>query len=545
MAFNSADWTIDYALKTVTNNDSGIGTNLPHNVTGTYQGHILAFFQWLATEFASSAQMDDAYPIVSDTPTVFAWQNGWAFGHADDYKYLTGGDITSADGLDEWKSVYTIGSPVAGSQIYITQNDVELVPWWYTDNIDVLIKVKSAGVYIQSDDTSSTPTDAGIWLWIREFGHLYNHGFVNLVNGRSPIGLDTSIDGANTTAQVTVAAYGVDLGFIQRNFTGGTTATGPFVFGEVITQSVSGATGKFIIEISNILYIEDTTGVFDGTNLLTGGTSLATYTPLATNVISTVTQDLNNGNGAVAYNTIVDCNGKTMDEVYEYLKMATSYDFDIVINADDGQEYRSASEGVYTDVKSAPFGTIAGGTLYGARGVWFTNYAAASFVLTDATGTTQSPPNYQKVNANHPSLVGCNIFVAESSGGLAIKNQYTILGVTTSTIQATAALSNNKTPQTGYVKVGDTKYTYAGYSGDTLTGVTPDPTGETGSFYIPLLDVLADTTTELSDNIIQSGDITVITSVRKYGFKPYDVETTFSTSGLTFTPILATDPQAT
>ena len=116
--------------------------------------------------------------------------------------------------------------------------------------------------------------------------------------------------------------------------------------------------------------------------------------------------------------------------------------------------------------------------------------------------------------------------------------------MTSNTIVATSAIDNNKTPQTGYAKIGDTKYAYTGYSGSTLTGVTPNPTGETGAFYIPLLDVLADATIELSDNIIQSGDITVMTSVRKYGFKPYDVETTFSTAGLTFTPILATDPQA-
>lgn len=473
MAFNSTDWTIDYALKTVTNDDSGTGANLPHDVSGTYIGDILEFFQWLAAEFASSGQMDDAYPIVSDTPTVYKWVNGWAFGHADDTKYLYGGDITSSDGDDFWASVYTIGAPTTGSQIYITQADTEITPWWYTDNIDVLIKVKSGGVWTQSDNVSGTPTDGGVWLWIREYGDLFNHGFVDLSGGRSPIGLDTSLDTANATAAATVGAYGVTIG----------------AFG-------------------------------------------------------TISRDLNNGAGAQNYDVEIDCNGLTMDEVYEYLKWATSYDYDITINGDDGQEYRSANEGTYAEVKVAPFGTIAGGTLYGARGIWFTNYSAASFVLIDSSGATQSPPNYQKVNTNHPSLVGCNIFVAEESGGLAIKNQYTISSVTATTIIATTSYNNNKTPQTGYAKIGDTKYAYTGYSGDTLTGVTPDPTGETGDFYIPLLDVLADTTTELSDNIIQSGDISCITSVRKYGFKPYDVVATFGSSGLTFTPILADDPQA-
>lgn len=471
--FTSSEWTIDYTAKTVTNNDSGTGANLPHDASGTNQGPILDFFQWLATEFAASGQMDDSYPIVSDTPTVFKWINGWAFGHADDYKYLTGGDITSSDGLEAWYSVYTIGAPVSGTQIYITQNDDELTPWWYTDNIDVLIKVKEAGSWIQSENVTGVATDGGIWLWTRKYGDFYNHGFVDLSGGRSPIGLDTATDAANQTAQATVGAYGVTI-----------------------------------------------------------------------SAFGTISRDLNNGNGAQNYDVEIDCNSKTMDEVYEYLKWATSYDYGITINGDDGMEYRSADEGTYAEVKTAPFGTIAGGTLYGARGVWFTNYAASSFVLIDASGTVQSPPNYQKVNCNHPSLVGCNVFVAEESGGLADKSQYTISSVTTSTIVATATIDNNKTPGTGYARIGDTKYAYTGYSGDTLTGVTPDPTGETGDFYIPLLDVLADTVTELSDNIIQSGDISVITSVRKYGYKPYDVVATFSTAGLTFTPILADDPQA-
>lgn len=479
MAFNSADWTIDYVAKTVTNNDSGTGTNVPAT-TGTqlYVGTCLLFFQWIATTFASSAQMDDSYPIVSDTPTVYKWQNGWGFGHADDTKYLSGGDFTSSDGLDQWNSVFTIGEPTAGTQIYLIQNDVEVTPWWDTDNIDILVKVKAGGVWIQSVDKTNTPANGGIWLYTRKIGDYYNHGFVDLSNGRAPIGLDTAVDADNQTAEATILA------------------------------------------------------------------SWATITT----TFGTVSRDLNNGNGAQNYDVEINCGGFSMTQVYEWLKYITRYGSTAAtytLNGDDGQEYRSPSEGTYAEVKAAPFGTIAGGTLYGARGVWFTNYSAADFVLIDAAGVTQSPPNYQKVNANHPSLVGTNILVAESAAGAIIKNQYTIASVTINTITATLAIDNNKTPQTGYVKIGDTKYAYTGYSGTVISGVTPDPTGSTGAFYIPLLDVLADTVTELSDNIIQSGNITVLTSVRKYGFKPYDVETTFGTTGLTFTPILAVDPQAT
>jgi hypothetical protein len=91
----------------------------------------------------------------------------------------------------------------------------------------------------------------------------------------------------------------------------------------------------------------------------------------------------------------------------------------------------------------------------------------------------------------------------------------------------------------------DTEYQYTSFSGSTFSGVTPDPTGETGDFYVPLLSVLADATSEQSDNIIYTANFDVRTSVRKYGFKPYDVDTQFGSAGLTFSPILTVDPQAT
>lgn len=477
MAFNSTDWTIDYAAKTVTNNDSGVGSNLPSAVgDNTYVGSMLDFFKWLAQEFASTAQMDDPYPIRSDTPTVYKWLNGWGFGHADDTKYLSGGSIESSDGQDAWSNIYSIGSQVTGTQLYVIQNDAELPHWWGTGNIDILIKVKSAGVFIQSVDTSGALTDGGVWVYAREFGDEYDHNFADLSGlGRNPIGINTADDQSNNTAASTVATY------------------------------------------------NDITITF-----------------------GTISRDLNNGNGAQSYDVEIDCAGRPMSEVYEYLKYVTRYgETTLQLNGDDGQEYRSANEGVYAEVKKAPFGTIAGGTIYGARGVWFTNYASADFVLIDANGVTQTPPNYQKVTVSHIDLVGCNIFVAEQSGGLPIKNQYTISSVTTSTIVATTAIDINKVPQAGSLRVGDTKYTYTSFSGTTFSGVLPDPTGVTGSFYVPLLDITADATSELSDNIIYNSDISVITSVRKYGFKPYDVTTTFGNTGLTFSPILTLDPQAT
>lgn len=477
MSFNSAHWTIDYALKTVTNNDSGTGNNIP-SVTGNQDnvGSCLEFFQWLAAEFASSEQMDDSYPIVSDTPTVYKWINGWGFGHAEDPRYLTGGDFTSSDGLEQWNSVFTIGTLAANTQVSIFQNDAEITPWWTTGNIDVLIKVKTAGVFIQSNDTTGVAKDGGVWLFTRKYGDLYNHAFVDLEAGRAPIGLDTASDNSNNTTEATVQGWYDAVGF--------------------------------------------------------------------TITFGTISRDLNNGNGAQNYDVEINCDGRPMTEVYEVLKLATQYGETTDLNGDAGQEYLSASEGVYSEIKQAPFGTLAGTTLFAARGVWFTNYLSADFVLIDANGAEQSPPNLQKVNANHDNLSGTNILVAESASGVVIKNQYTIASATSNSITASGNLDAGKTPLSGVVKVGDTKYEYTSFAGAVLSGVTPDPSAATGDFYIPLLDVTADAATELSDDLVFSSDITVMTSVRKYGFKPYDVETTFTSTGLKFTPILAVDPQA-
>lgn len=571
MAFSSADWTINYTLKTVTNNDSGTGNNLPVNLGDKSKvGEVLDWFQWLATEFASTSQMDDTYPVQSDTPTVYKFLNGWTFGHADDFKYLEGGSVedpvgsgtATADSL--WSNLYTIGSQTVGTQIYMVQDDTEVTPWWISGNVDLLVLVKDTGVWIQSQDTTDTAANGGIWLFAREFGDLYDHNFGDLSGGgRNPVGVNTAADASNSSGEMTVTVSG---------------STGTWTVGSFLSDDTTGATGKIQAVNGAVITLNAVRGgtmtaanacsEFTDRELQTAGDASATSMSSVDNVVAgwttitdtfgTISRDLNNGNGAVNYDVEIDAvSTYSPAQVYEWLKYITRYGSTgatYTVNSDDGQEYRSAAEttggganagGPYSEVKVAPFGTLAGTTFYGARGVWLANATTSDFVLFDSDSTEQSPPNYQKVTATHASLVGCNIFVAERTGTTIIKDQYTISSVTSNSITATASININKAPQSGSLRVGDTVYAYTGFSGAVLTGVTPDPTGETGDFYIPLLDVLADATSELSDNLIYTADFDVRTTVRKYGFKPYDVDTAFGSAGLSFSPILTTDPQAT
>ena len=170
------DFTITYGV-----------TKTVEHTSGTTVYSVLAFFQWLAAEFAASAQMDDDYAFVSDTPTVYRWVNDWAFGApTTDYKFLSGGAIESADADDLWSNIYHIGSLEEGSQIYIVQDSTEITPWWSSGSIDILLNVKTGGTLIDSGN---------VLCMVRETDYAYDHNIVDLSGGgRNPVGLNNAPD---------------------------------------------------------------------------------------------------------------------------------------------------------------------------------------------------------------------------------------------------------------------------------------------------------------------------------------------------------------
>jgi len=527
------NWTVNYTAKTVS------------HTSGTEVFTVLAFFQWLAAKFAARAQMDDDYAFVSDTPTVFRFINGWAFGApTTDFKFLKGGSIESADGDELWANLYSIGDQYRSSMIYLIQSDAEVTPWWEPGNIDILILVKTGGVLIDSGN---------VLVMSRDSDCLYDHNFVDLSGGgRNPVGINTFQDlNYLLTGDIYLHVASV-TGFDAGNYAYGNTSTasGRIQYVDVANSRLYLCQVEGIFEVSETIK-ERTSRTAGDTGTTTTNDAVTAFTEVIaayddiTIAFGDISRDLNNGAGPQPYKVEINCAGRTMQQVYQFLKYAARHNSEITLNADAGEEYRSCIEGTYTDVKQAPFGTFAGGTFFGARGVWVTNYAAATFQLIDADGDQQIPPSLQKVSVAHADLSGCRILVAERSGTSIIKNQYTIDHVTSNTIVCTGAINANKVPQSGSLRVGDTVFAYTGFSGSTFTGVTPDPTGQSGDLYVPLLDVLADATQELSDNVIYTGAFDVKARVRKYGYKDFTLDTSFGASGLAVTPILQTDPQAT
>jgi hypothetical protein len=161
--------------------------------------------------------------------------------------------------------------------------------------------------------------------------------------------------------------------------------------------------------------------------------------------------------------------------------------------------------------------------------------------LLDSNGVTRTPPVSFTVIVN--SVVeGDRVLVARTSGGIINKAQFTISSTGASTIVATTTPAVD-IPNSGVIRVGDTRFTYSGRSGATFSGVSPSPSGQTGNFYVPLIDdeVGVGAVTIISPSIQHDADFPVVIRVRKKGILPFQNTGTVTSNGLTASAIRTTD----
>ena len=154
---------------------------------------------------------------------------------------------------------------------------------------------------------------------------------------------------------------------------------------------------------------------------------------------------------------------------------------------------------IVAPIKASPFGTFAGGTFFGAPGVFVTNMAAAdvqNFQLIDDNGNVQVPPQAVAVTVRG-LVVGDRVGVfrldAPFPGGAIVRNRYTlavnspdnIAGATTLNVVATGLSPNQiqfDEPGSGVVKVRDIsvpeewRFRYDSFSGN-LFNLTVVPGG--------------------------------------------------------------------
>jgi hypothetical protein len=297
---------------------------------------------------------------------------------------------------------------------------------------------------------------------------------------------------------------------------------------DVFTIAAPATGGRNPVPISTATDINDDSGTSSD-----GGVTIA---------FGDVNQDIGDGTSA-PYTVSIDGNGLSTANAYKALKYILRRENNAAIdspeNTTEARFYRLADP-AFSELKNCPFGSYAGGKFFGAQGVWFSNVSDPNNrQLLDDNGVTRTPPT--SIIATITGVAsGDRVLLARTSGGVINKSQFTISSVTSNSIVATVAPGND-IPTSGVIRIDDTPYTYSGITSATFTGVSPDPTGKTGGFYVPLIDAAASGTSIVSPSMIYVSDFDVIVRVRKKGILPFENTGTVTSSGFAASAIRTTD----
>jgi hypothetical protein len=121
-----------------------------------------------------------------------------AFNIDDDAaQYINFGSIKQNSAAVQYSGLKTIGGIVAGSPVYVVQNGNKLTKFWADGHIQILVKVRTGGSFIDNGDVTA---------FSRKWGQTYSHFDTNLAaGGESAAALSTSLDSAIVLSEANAA----------------------------------------------------------------------------------------------------------------------------------------------------------------------------------------------------------------------------------------------------------------------------------------------------------------------------------------------------
>lgn len=441
-------------------------------------------------------------------------------------------------------------------------------------------QTESGGPFIDSEEiyVSATPTKRGIITSLTDNGttgtiEYILTGTVQFADTDTILGSYSACSAAvNGTPTSLVAGYGtkIVIATIEGTLTHGA-VTGTFIEGEQVSQAVSGAQGIMMADTGSVMSLGNVTGTFDNTNIITGATSTATATSSSTlSTATTINRDIADGNGPQAYKAVVyldrdqgDGVGDTLARMYEWLKYRTRSlettgepPYNLLggpgtsLAGSQGRLY-TAIDSSYSVIKASPFGTFAGGTFFGARGIFVQDMAIAdvtSFQLIDAANVTRYPPITVTITVNG-LVAGDRVSVFRATGsGENIHKTY-LTSHATSNVTASTTFTVNETipsdtPSSGYIRLVQTtrgveqRIQFNSWSGSAFTLNSAHAGGyESGdSAYVPYIDTTA-SGSSVSVSVIYVADRYLLTRVRITGIVPYSISGQLINTGYSTTAI--------
>lgn len=187
--------------------------NIRHT-SGTTVYSVLDLHSWLQ-DLAddASASGDDSLDILAPNPSKLdgprdsavasrlnLLTSGSVIFNIDDdaAQYINFGSIKQNSSDIQYSGLKTIGGIVSASPVYVVQNGNKLTKFWANGHIQILIKVKTGGTFIDSGNVTA---------YSRKWGQTYSHFDVNLsAGGESNAALSTAIDSNIVLTEVQAAA---------------------------------------------------------------------------------------------------------------------------------------------------------------------------------------------------------------------------------------------------------------------------------------------------------------------------------------------------
>jgi hypothetical protein len=570
---STGDFTIDYVNKLV--RYDGAETP-PHPLADMLS--VNALYSFLQDTFDELNQMDNPVPMSAQTPTAYTLINGWYIDEMS-IQTLKGGAIQTngwngqiavllVDGITTHAGASDIGKTVEddasgiGELLHYEEIDATNAKWWIRTTSVIADGSTMTIASSSADGTANGGSSTGENLWTNLYtlGTLF--GTPTLYGVRDDVrmsewGTSTSQwwDTGHIDILVLIKEAGTELG---DDLT--TSDTG---FVQIYNRNWTHLWDWFEIDLGPGGRQAVPLSTANDLNNQTAEGTVATWTDVVISTAGPYSKDIGDGAGAQNYDYSINCGGRPLDEVYERLKWVVRDGETTQIDGMDGEQYVTVvgQEGTYSPIKAAPIGSFAGGTFFGARGIWIENMHnndTENYQLIDSAGTTRNPPTQAPITVGGlvwESGVGDRVLVAKSTGeGLTAidKTQFVVSGTINSgddKVYITTSFPAD-TPASGIIRVVDTgvseeRYTFSAWGTNRvfLDGVTSKQyDGPTDTAYVPYVDKeTVSGTTTIQQALTYASNRYLVARVRQYGIIPFETTAELQSGGITITAIRTTD----
>lgn len=543
------DFSVNYVTKRV------------YHSSGSTIYTVNQLYSWLQNTFDDAGQMDDDVPMSAQTPTAYTLINNW-FLDEDSMEYLEGGAISTLGWANNIHVVVLQESGYADLQssdldLPVTDDAVTVGPLLGYDNVERKIWVRDTrGTYTAIANGSDIDVTGGTQNNTSESDgtgeSLYTNVYT-LGSLASPAPHIYFIQGATHVTPEFWADGHVDLLFKVKEKSA-LIASG---YVKVFARQWTDLFDHFEIDLSPGGRQAVPLATSDDLNNTTASGTVAGWSDISIGVAGPYSKDIGDGAGPQNYDYSIDCATRPLSQVYEYLKYVTRENSQFNIDGQYGERYTKVVGSAYTEVKAAPFGTFAGGTFFGARGIWIENMAGTdseNYQLIDSANNVRTPPTQAPITFTSVEW-GDRVLVCESTGqsSTAIKkNQYTVSGTISAGsdyIHVTIPIPQD-TPVSGFIRVVDTgtseeRYTYSGWADHTFglnTTTSKEYVGPTDTAYVPYIDTqVLSGSTSVQVSLTYSADRWLVGRVRQYGILPFQTTGQNVTGGTTLTAIRTED----